>query len=104
MKKRWEAGPRHRLEPDGRWSGALLQSYEFREALAFVTNYGRDNDTVAAITGAVLGAHHGFNAIPDDLKNPVLTTSKEQLGIDLESLADEVVSIILMHSPVEFEE
>jgi len=38
----------------------LFTDFDFEKSLAFVTNYGRDNDTVAAITGAILGALHGF--------------------------------------------
>ena len=34
----------------------LFSNYQFQPAMEFVTNYGRDNDTVAAVTGAILGA------------------------------------------------
>ena len=73
----------------------LFNDFAFRESLAFVVNYGRDNDTVAAVTGAILGAYHGYNAIPEDLKSTVLKTNKEKLGIDLEDMAKQVTERVL---------
>ncbi|PHN04658.1 ADP-ribosylglycohydrolase family protein [Flavilitoribacter nigricans] len=60
---------------------------DFGETLEFVTNYGRDNDTVAAVTGAILGAYLGFEALPQDLARTSLQANKELLGISLEDLA-----------------
>ena len=39
--------------------------HDFEEALVRAVNDTRDNDTVAAIVGAVVGALHGRKAIPD---------------------------------------
>lgn len=60
---------------------------DFRKTMEFIVNYGRDNDTVAAIAGMILGAKDGFNALPEELRETVLKTNKEVLGIDLEQLA-----------------
>jgi len=65
----------------------LVNDFAFRETMAFIVNYGRDNDTVAAVTGAILGAYYGFESLPIDLKTKVLSTNKNKLGIDLENIA-----------------
>ena len=68
---------------------------DFSKALEFVTNYGRDNDTVGAITGAILGAYWGASRLPAHLAEPVLATNKEQLGIDLPVLAERLQRLVL---------
>ena len=65
----------------------IFTDFNFRRAMAFVINYGRDNDTVAAITGTILGAYHGYDGIPSDMSEAVLRTNREKLGIDLEEIA-----------------
>lgn len=65
---------------------------DFTKTLQFIVNYGRDNDTVAAIAGMVLGARNGFTALPVELRSTVLRTNKEELGIDLEALARQLAS------------
>lgn len=60
---------------------------DFLKTLQFIVNYGRDNDTVAAIAGMILGAKIGYEKIPHNLKTNVLMVSKETMGIDLEKLA-----------------
>ena len=42
----------------------LFTNFDFQKSMEFITNYGRDNDTVAAITGAILGALHGYAKLP----------------------------------------
>jgi hypothetical protein len=70
---------------------ALLYSEgDFEKAMAFIVNYGRDNDTVAAVTGAILGAYHGYSGLPQGLAKPVLLTTRETIGIDLEALASQL--------------
>ena len=68
----------------------IYTDFDFRETMEFITNYGRDNDTSAAVAGAILGAYHGFGKLPDDMKNQVLKANKEGLGIDLEAIATEI--------------
>lgn len=68
---------------------------DYEKTMAFLVNFGRDNDTTAAIAGGILGAFWGANALPEKMKKQVLTTSKQKLGIDLEDLANELTKKIL---------
>lgn len=70
----------------------LFGNFEFQPCLEFVINYGRDNDTVAAITGSILGAYHGFSKLPKGMTETVLRTHREQLGIDLEQVARDLTA------------
>jgi len=72
----------------------LFSDFEFRKAMEFVVNYGRDNDTTAAVTGAVLGAYYGANRLPQKMVDDVIKTNRT-LGIDLEKLANQLVETIL---------
>ncbi len=65
---------------------------DFQKTLQFIVNYGRDNDTVAAVAGMILGAKDGFGNLPKTLREEVVKVSREQMGIDLESLAEEMVN------------
>jgi len=64
---------------------------DFMKAMEFVTNFGRDNDTVGAVTGAILGAYWGAGKLPQDIVSKALKTNKETVGIDLEMLAQKLV-------------
>lgn len=55
--------------------------------LEFVINYGRDNDTVGAVTGAILGAYHGFSSLPPEMATTSLRVNQDILGMDLQQLA-----------------
>ncbi|GGG35995.1 hypothetical protein GCM10011414_01640 [Croceivirga lutea] len=63
---------------------------DFEKCMQFIVNYGRDNDTVAAVAGTILGAMHGYKNLPKDLKNKVIKVNKEIMGIDLEVLASKL--------------
>ncbi|NNE76053.1 MAG: ADP-ribosylglycohydrolase family protein [Pricia sp.] len=63
----------------------------FEKTMQFIVNYGRDNDTVAAVAGMILGAKDGYSNLPVALRTQVLTVSKENMGIDLEHSARELV-------------
>ena len=65
---------------------------DFPRTMEFIVNYGRDNDTVAAVAGFILGASVGYNGLPEDQRVTVLRVSREEIGIDLETMADEIVS------------
>lgn len=65
---------------------------DFEKTIQFIVNYGRDNDTVAAVAGMILGAKDGYSNLPQDLKEEVVKVSKEQMGIDLEVLAATLVN------------
>lgn len=64
---------------------------DFRKAMEFVVNYGRDNDTVAAVTGAILGAYWGAEKLPPALVRQAIDVNREVIGIDLPALARELV-------------
>ena len=68
------------------WTAMMLCDFDFRQSLAFIVNYGRDNDTSAAIVGTILGAMYGFKALPKDLIEPALQANLA-LGIDLKEMA-----------------
>lgn len=72
----------------------LFCDLDFSKSLEFVTNFGRDNDTVAAVTGAILGAYYGASQLPAHLVDPVLRTNKNELGIDLEMLAERLERVV----------
>jgi ADP-ribosylglycohydrolase len=72
----------------------LLCDFDFQQTLAFIVNFGRDNDTTAAVAGAILGAYYGYEALPEAFKENVLDSSKE-LGMDLEERAGQMVGHIL---------
>ncbi len=65
----------------------MFCDFEFEKTMAFIVNYGRDNDTVAAIAGAILGAYWGAAKLPKKMTEQVLSVNKEKLDIDLELLA-----------------
>ena len=65
---------------------------DFLKSIAFIVNYGRDNDTVAAVAGMILGAQVGFDALPEKEREMVLQISKNLMGIDLEAVARQVVA------------
>ncbi|MBN3518906.1 ADP-ribosylglycohydrolase family protein [Algoriphagus lutimaris] len=65
----------------------LYADFDFQGTLVFLVNYGRDNDTTAAVAGGILGAFYGFDRLPTSSKEKVIQVSKELLGIDLKELA-----------------
>lgn len=71
----------------------LVGKFDFRDVLAFIVNYGRDNDTTAALAGAILGAYHGYNGIPKEIRDTILASERE-LGADLEDMAKEIVWVM----------
>jgi ADP-ribosylglycohydrolase len=50
---------------------------------------GGDTDTIAAIAGAVVGACHGIDAFPADVRRTVAAVN----GLDLDSLAGELLKV-----------
>lgn len=73
----------------------LFSELDFKKAMEFVTNYGRDNDTVAAVTGSILGAVQGYSRLPRDQRELVVRVNREVLDTDLEGLAWELTEAIL---------
>lgn len=76
-------------------AGLAFGEGDFEKSIQFIVNYGRDNDTVAAVAGMILGAKDGFKKLPLELRSEVLQVNKEQLGIDLEALASRMVESML---------
>jgi len=63
---------------------------DFKKTMSFIVNYGRDNDTVAAIAGTILGAYLGYEGLPEKLKTEVVRVSRDVMGIDLVLLANDL--------------
>ena len=88
--------PFHAGEIDLQVTTALLFcDFDFEKTMAFLVNFGCDNDTTSAIAGGILGAYWGANQLPEKMKKQVLTTNKEKLGTDLEKLAKDLTEKIL---------
>lgn len=68
----------------------LFAAGDFHTALEFVVNYGCDNDTVAAVTRAILGAWLGLRQLPPTLVEQALRTNRDVFGMDLRHLAQEL--------------
>lgn len=77
----------------------LYADFDFMKTMQFLINYGRDNDTTAAIAGGILGTFYGFDDLPASERQKVIDVSKTMLGIDLEKLANDLTKkIIELHS------
>jgi len=70
----------------------LFHEFDFEGSMTFITNYGRDNDTVAAIAGAILGAYWGADRLPPGMTQKVLEVNRNELGLDLVQLADQMTA------------
>ncbi|WP_209402246.1 ADP-ribosylglycohydrolase family protein [Pseudozobellia sp. WGM2] len=66
---------------------------DFEKTMQFIVNYGRDNDTVAAVAGMILGAKDGYSNLSPALRTQVLSVNKDNMGIDLQALAKELTEI-----------
>ncbi len=73
----------------------LLSNFDFEKALMFVINYGRDNDTTGAVTGAILGAYWGADKLPYHLKEAVLRADASVMKTNLTVLADQLTDEII---------
>jgi len=65
----------------------LYCDYDFECTMEFIVNFGRDNDTAAAVAGAILGAYWGADKLPKEKVSQLLKVNKELLGNDLEEMA-----------------
>jgi hypothetical protein len=73
----------------------IYADFDFMGSLVFLVNYGRDNDTTAAVAGGILGGYHGFEKLPRMEREQVLKVNREILGIDLEQVAKDLTAHIL---------
>lgn len=76
----------------------IFADFDFEKALAFLINFGRDNDTTGAVLGGVLGAYWGFDHLPGRLVDPVLRENKALLETDLDQLANHLTDKILQRN------
>lgn len=72
---------------------------DFIKTMQFIVNYGRDNDTVAAVAGMILGARVGYSGLPESVRERVISVNREQMGIDLEALAGQLTAANMIHNP-----
>jgi ADP-ribosylglycohydrolase len=72
----------------------ICSDFDFQKTMQFLVNYGRDNDTTAAVAGGIIGAMVGYDLLPDD-KYKVIKTTKEKLNIDLEVLASQMTKHVM---------
>lgn len=71
----------------------IFTDFQFQPTIEFLVNYGRDNDTTTAIAGAILGAYHGYNDLPE-YKEQVINVAKDTHGIDLKELAQHITDTL----------
>jgi len=71
-------------------TGIKFGEGDFSRSMEFIVNFGRDNDTVAAVAGMILGAKDGYTKLPQAIREEVIRVNRDQLGIDLEELAREI--------------
>ncbi len=70
----------------------LYADFDFEKTMAFIVNYGRDNDTAAAVAGAILGTYLGADRLPSAAVSQLLRVNRELLNTDLEKMADEMTA------------
>ncbi|MFX0558481.1 ADP-ribosylglycohydrolase family protein [Maribacter sp. CXY002] len=68
-------------------TGIAYGNGDFEKTMQFIVNYGRDNDTVAAVAGMILGAQIGYTNLPESLKHEIIKVNKNYLHLDLETMA-----------------
>lgn len=68
-------------------TGMIYAEFDFQKTMEFIVNYGRDNDTAAAIAGAILGAFYGADKLPARQVKESIRVNRNVLGIDLPELA-----------------
>ncbi|SOE21579.1 ADP-ribosylglycohydrolase [Spirosomataceae bacterium TFI 002] len=73
----------------------LFSDFDFTNTMTFLVNYGRDNDTTAAVAGGILGAYYGFEKLPIDMREKVMKVGKEELEIDMEKLSMDMAKKVI---------
>ncbi len=73
----------------------IFADFDFMGTLIFLTNYGRDNDTTAAVAGGILGAFYGFENLPKAEREKVIKVNREILGTDLEKMASDLTAHLI---------
>ncbi|HEV7708157.1 MAG TPA: ADP-ribosylglycohydrolase family protein [Asanoa sp.] len=60
---------------------------DYRRAVLAAANYGRDSDSIATMAGAVIGALHGVEVIPQDWRDAVAEGSRLDLSASGRTMA-----------------
>ena len=93
------AGLIEKMEPTGHVVNSLCNalywagSGSFEEAIIGAVNDGGDADTIAAITGSLSGAYHGYDAIPQkwiDALDPVIRLELDKYAKLFEKISKKV--------------
>ena len=70
---------------------------DFRSAVVWAGNFGRDADTIGAICGSILGAHFGLSGIParwaQKVRYPTGTCLPSMAGLDILDIAGQLASL-----------
>ena len=86
----------------------LRRQTPYEKAITEILLLGGDTDTNAAIVGGLIGALHGADAIPEEMKAPVLARDANSPGIprpgflatkNLPSLCQQLFDNAPSHSP-----
>jgi ADP-ribosylglycohydrolase len=73
----------------------ILTEFDFELSLQFLVNYGRDNDTTAAIAGAILGAYWGIEKLPEKMYKHTINVNVSHLDLDIEKVSEELTEKIM---------
>ncbi len=72
---------------------------DFRQGMFWACNFGRDADSIAAMVGALAGARHGLDVIPDRWVQQVRTASGVSLRFaaneDILALAEALANLVI---------
>lgn len=76
----------------------LLEHSSFKKGVILAGNFGRDADTIGAVTGAILGAKYGIKSIPphwvEKTRFPTGTCLEFTNGLDVKDMAEKLCEII----------
>jgi len=77
------------------------EHHSFTKGMMLGCNYGRDADTIGAVTGAILGAKLGAKAIPapwmEKIRYPSGTCLPFTKGMDLFKVSEDLAALITAH-------
>jgi ADP-ribosylglycohydrolase len=75
-----------------------LTEGDFRRAMIYASNFGRDSDTIASLVGGLAGALSGSKEIPskwvEKCRYPTGTCLQLTKGIDIRKIADQLAKLI----------